>query len=170
MEIPRSSVFRFAPSSRALDPELRVDDVSPLSQLMKESIAENRLLARLAAIFGILALVLAAVGLYGLMSFATSRRTGEIGLRMALGAKRGDVVRMVLLEAFRLVATGLVVGIPLAYATTRLLRNQLFDVPAGDPVSAIVAVAVLATAAAIAALLPALRASRVDPMTALRQE
>jgi ABC-type antimicrobial peptide transport system permease subunit len=105
--------------------------------------------------------VLAAVGLYGLMSFATSRRTGEIGLRMALGARRGDVVRMVLLEAFRLVATGLVVGIPLAYATTRLLRNQLFDIPAGDPVSAVVAVAVLAGAAAIAALLPALRASRL---------
>lgn len=155
---------------KGFDAELRVDDVSPLSLLMRESIAENRLLARLAAGFGALALLLAAVGLYGLMTFATTRRTGEIGLRMALGARRGDVVRMVLLEALRLVATGLVVGIPLAYATTRLLRNQLFDVPAGDPVSIMVAVVVLCGSAAVAALVPALRAARVDPLVALRTE
>jgi predicted permease len=154
---------------RAIDPELRVRH-EPLAVTIRESIAQERMMARLAGGFGVLALLLAAIGLYGLMTFATSRRTGEIGLRMALGAKRGDVVRMVLLEAFKLVGLGLVVGVPFAFAATRLLKNQLFDVPAGDPVSAIVAVAVLTGAAALAALIPALRASRVDPMTALRQE
>ena len=154
---------------RAIDPELRIRH-EPLTVTIKESIAQERMLARLAAGFGVLALLLAAIGLYGLMTFVTARRTGEIGLRMALGAKRGDVVRMVLLEAFRLVATGLVVGIPLAYAATRLLRNQLFDVPAGDPVSIVAAVVVLTGAAAVAALVPALRAARVDPLVALRTE
>jgi predicted permease len=155
---------------KGLDAELRIDDVSPLSQLMRDSIAENRLLARLAAVLGALALLLAAVGLYGLMSFATSRRTGEIGLRMALGARQGDVLRMVLLEAFKLVGIGLVIGVPFAFAATRLLRNQLFDVPAGDPVSITAAIVVLTGAAAIAALVPAMRAARVDPMAALRNE
>jgi predicted lysophospholipase L1 biosynthesis ABC-type transport system permease subunit len=154
---------------RAIDPELRARS-EPLTVTIRESIAQERMLARLAGGFGVLALLLAAIGLYGLMTFATSRRTGEIGLRMALGAKRGDVIRMVLLEAFKLVAIGFVVGVPFAFAATKLLKNQLFDVPAGDPVSAIVAVGVLMGAAAIAALVPALRASRVDPMAALRQE
>ena len=154
---------------RAIDPELRVRS-EPLTVTIRESIAQERMLARLAGGFGVLALLLAAIGLYGLMTFATSRRTGEIGLRMALGAKRGDVIRMVLLEAFKLVAIGFVVGVPFAFAATKLLKSQLFDVPAGDPVSAIVAVGVLLGAAALAALIPALRASRVDPMAALRQE
>jgi predicted permease len=155
---------------KAYDPELAIDDNSPLSLLMRQSIREERLLARLASGFGFLALVLAAVGLYGVMSYAVVRRTGEFGLRMALGAQRGNVVGLVLGDAFRLVALGLVGGVPLAIAGTRLLRSQLHGVGATDPMAIGVALAVLAASAFTAALIPALRATRVDPLAALRED
>jgi putative ABC transport system permease protein len=104
------------------------------------------------------------------MTYAITRRTGEIGLRVALGARQDQVVRMVLFDALRLVAVGLVVGLPLALASTRLLRTQLHGVEAIDPVSLGVAIAVLTASAVIAVLLPALRASKVSPIVALRAE
>jgi ABC-type antimicrobial peptide transport system permease subunit len=138
--------------------------------LMRQSIREQRLLARLATGFGALALLLAAIGLYGVMTYAIARRTGEIGLRVALGAQRSDVIGMVLRDALRLVLLGVVVGVPLALAATRLLQSQLHDVDSSDPLIIALCLAVLALTALLAALLPALRAARVAPLVALRQD
>jgi ABC-type antimicrobial peptide transport system permease subunit len=113
---------------------------------------------------------LAAIGLYGVMTYAITRRTAEIGLRVALGAQRGNVLRMVMYEALRLVGLGVVVGLPLALASTRLLRTQLHGVDAIDPLSLIAAVSVLTLSAMIAVLVPAMRASKVSPIVALRAD
>jgi predicted permease len=153
-----------------VDPALAIDGIDPLVTLMRDSIAQQRLLAKLATAFGGLALLLAAVGLYGVLTYAISRRTGEIGLRVALGAQPGNVVLMILGDALRVVASGLVIGLPLALACVRLLRGELHGVSTTDPASIVVAVAVLTASAVMAALLPALRASRVSPIVALRAE
>jgi predicted permease len=154
----------------SVDPSLPIDGVDPLPTLMRQSIREERLVARLASAFGAFALLLAAIGLYGVMTYAITRRTSEIGLRVALGAQRGDVVRMVLFDALRLVGFGLVIGLPVALMSTRLLRTQLHGVDAADPVSILVAVGVLTASAVVAVMLPALRAARVSPIVALRAE
>jgi predicted permease len=167
---PSALVQQVRKTILATDRGLPVDNVDPLPDLMRASIRQERLLARLASGFGVLALLLAAVGLYGVMTYAITRRTGEIGLRVALGAQRTDVVRMVLLDALRLVAAGFVLGLPLALFMTRLLRGQLHGVDPADPLSIAAAVAVLATSAVLAVLLPALRASRVSPIVALRAD
>ena len=154
----------------SIDPQLPIDGVDPLVTLMRSTIGEQRLVAQLASAFGVLALVLAAVGLYGVMTYAITRRTGEIGLRVALGAQQSRVVSMVLFDALRLVGVGVIVGLPIAIASTKLLRTQLHDVGTTDPVSIAVAVGVLALSAAVAVLLPAMRAARVSPIVALRAE
>jgi predicted permease len=155
---------------RSVDPSLPVNSIRPLSDSMARSISQQRLLAQIAAAFGVLALLLAAVGLYGVMTYAISRRTSEIGLRVALGAERANILRMVLVDALRLVVIGLAIGIPLALASARLLVTQLHGVSPADPLSIGVAVVVLASAAVVAALRPAVRASRVAPIVALRAE
>ncbi|HKG95638.1 MAG TPA: ABC transporter permease [Gemmatimonadaceae bacterium] len=155
---------------RAQDPALAIYDINPLSLLMRQSIREERLLARLATGFGALALLLAAVGLYGVMTYAITRRTNEIGLRVALGAQRRNVIAMILGDAFELVALGALVGVPLALAAARLLRNQLHGVGTTDPIAIAVALLVLGASAAAAAWLPAMRAARMDPLLALRSE
>jgi ABC-type antimicrobial peptide transport system permease subunit len=141
-----------------------------LTTLMRDSISQERLVARLATGFGVLALLLASIGLYGVLTYAVTRRTNEIGLRVALGAQQQDVVRMVLKDALKLVLVGALVGTPLALAATRLLRNQLHDVEPTDPLALGVALLVLTASAVAAALLPARRAARLDPLTALRAE
>jgi predicted permease len=152
------------------DPTLPIDGVEPLKLLMRQSIAGERLVARLASGFGVLALLLAAIGLYGVMTYAITRRTGEIGLRVALGAQRTDVISMVLSDALKVVAIGVVIGLPLALASTRFLKAQLHDVATADPISIGVAILVLTMSAVIAVLLPAMRASRVSPIVALRAD
>ncbi|HEX4683155.1 MAG TPA: ABC transporter permease [Gemmatimonadaceae bacterium] len=154
----------------SVDSTLPIDGIDPLATLMRDTISQERLLARLASAFGVLALLLAAVGLYGVMTYAITRRTGEIGLRVALGAQRGNVVRMILLDALRLVGLGVVVGLPLALASARLLRTQLHEVSIVDPASIAVAIVVLTASAFVAGLVPALRAARVSPIVALRAE
>ena len=154
----------------AADPSVPILAVDPLTRLMRDSIREERLLARLAAAFGALALVIAAVGLYGVMTYAVTRRTSEIGLRIALGALPGDVARMVLGDALRLVLLGTAAGVPLVLLCARLLRGQLYGVSAADPTVAALALGLLAASALAAALLPALRAARVAPLVALRQD
>jgi predicted permease len=153
-----------------LNPDLPIRDIAPLSRLMRQSIAEERLLATLATVFGVAALLLAAIGLYGVMSYAVSRRSGEIGLRVALGARQSTVVGMVLRDAMVLVAIGVVAGVPLALAASRFIRDQLHGVGPTDPVAFGVALAILGVGAGLAALLPALRASRVAPLVALRSD
>jgi predicted permease len=167
---PTAMVQTIRRTVSAADPQLPIDGVDPLVLLMRSTIGEQRLVAQLATAFGVLALVLAAIGLYGVMTYAITRRTGEIGLRVALGAQPADVVAMVLFDALRLVAVGVVIGLPLALASTRLLRTQLHDVATTDPLSIAVAIGVLATSAVVAVTLPALRASKVSPLVALRAE
>ena len=167
---PAALVQQIRQAIVAVDPSLPIDGIAPLGLLMQQSIREERLVARLATAFGVLALLLAGIGLYGVMTYAITRRTGEIGLRVALGAQRQNVLQMVMLESLRLVAAGVIVGVPLAIASTRLLRTQLHDVGAVDPLSLIVAVAVLTSSAIVAVLVPAARASRVSPIVALRAD
>ncbi|MGN6377953.1 MAG: FtsX-like permease family protein, partial [Gaiellales bacterium] len=142
----------------------------PLATLMRLSISQDLLVARVASIFGLLALGLAALGLYGVMTYTTLRRTSEFGVRMALGADGGQVRRMVLREAMAMVVAGTLVGVPVALAATRLLRSQLYGVEAVDPPSIAVALGVLLASAVIAGYLPAARAARVGPTEALRAE
>ena len=167
---PTTMVQTIRRTVASIDPQLPIDGVDPLVSRMRETISEERLVAQLASAFGTLALLLAAIGLYGVMTYAITRRTGEIGLRVALGAQRADVVRMVLFEALKLVGVGLVTGLPLALLSTRLLKTQLHDVATTDPLSIALAVGVLTTSAVLAVLLPAMRASRVSPIVALRYE
>jgi len=167
---PSAMVQRVRQEVVAVDPSLPIDDVTPLPTLMKNSIGAERLVAKLASAFGVLALLLAAIGLYGVMTYAITRRTGEIGLRVALGAQRANILNMVLVDALRLVAVGVALGLPLALAATRLLRTQLHGVDPIDPISIGLAVVVLSLSAVVAVLIPALRASRVSPIVALRAE
>ena len=134
------------------------------------SIVAERLIARLSGTFGILALALACVGLYALIAYVTTQRTGEIGIRMALGADRGEVRRLVLGDTLRLLVVGLLIGIPAAFAGARALASQLYEVGPSDPLAFSLGLATLAAAALLAGYLPARRAARVDPVIALRAE
>ena len=154
----------------AVDPLLPIEDANALSVLMQQSVGGERLLARLASGFGLLALLLASIGLYGVMSYAVTRRTGELGLRAALGASRGQVLRQVLASALRLVGLGVAIGVPLALGAAQLLKSQLHGMGGVDIPSLSIALAVLGLSALAAAAVPALRASRVSPLVALQQE
>ncbi len=155
---------------RKSDAGLPVPEIKPVDLRIRESLYTNRLMAGLSTAFGILATLLAAIGLYGVITFAVARRTGEIGVRMALGALPADVVRMVLLDAGRMVAAGIVIGWAAAFGLGRYVESQLFGIQAADlPVYAGAAGA-LAAVAALAAFVPAWRAARIDPVSALRHE
>jgi len=166
---PAALVDQIRKAIVAVDPSLPIDGIDPLPALITAQIRQEILLARLATAFGILALVLAAIGLYGVMSYSVARRSREMGLRSALGAQRGDVLRLILKNAMALVLAGLVIGLPLATAMTRLLKSQLHGVGTADPSSIAFAVGVLIVSALVAALVPALRATRVSPIVALRE-
>jgi len=152
------------------DSRLPVFEVKTLTQQVDESLVQESLVASLSGLFGVLALLLASIGLYGLMAYAVSRRTSEIGIRMALGAERSDVRQMVLGEATRLVLTGIGIGLPLALAGARFLSSMLFALSPADPLTISAATLILLAVAAVASFVPARRASLVDPMVALRCE
>ena len=152
------------------EPDLRIGEIGALNDFTRQAIRQDILMARLVSGFGMLGLVLAGMGLYGILSYATLRRTGEFGLRLALGAEPRGIVRLVLRDGLALVAGGVIVGVPLMLVGARLLRSELYGVGAFDPVSIAFAVAVLTGAALLAGLLPARRAGRVDPLAALRTE
>ena len=137
---------------------------------LDETLGTERLIAALSAAFGVLATLLAAIGLYGVLAFMVARRTKEIGLRMALGAPQGAVVWMVMRETVLLLGVGLAAGIPCVWLLSRYVGSQLFGVKAGDPGTAVAALAILAVVAMGAGLLPARRASGIDPIKALRHE
>ena len=145
-------------------------ETTPVNDLVRDSVAEDRLTTNVIAVFGVVALLLAAIGLYGLTSYATSQRTGEFGLRLALGAEPGSVTRMILREGTALALLGLATGVPAGLLATRLIRRQMFGVGPLDPPSLALAVLVLAAMAIAASYLPARRASRVAPIDALRME
>jgi len=155
---------------RTLDPATPVSDVSTIEAEIGESLAVRRFQALLLTLFSILAVLLAAVGIFGLMAQLVSRRTSEIGLRMALGASPQDVFGMVLRQGVILAVVGAAAGIGGAFVLARFLHSMLFGVTAADPISYIGAGVVMALAVVIACGLPAWRAARVDPMVALRVE
>jgi len=153
-----------------IDPNLTVTDLRSLDSQVAGNFNQERLLARLTTLFGILALVLASVGLYGVTSYFVARRTSEIGIRMALGATRQSVVAMVLRGVFLQTGIGLLIGIPCALLAGHFMASQLFGVSAYDPVALASATAVLAVCAVVAGFVPARRAASVEPMKALRIE
>jgi putative ABC transport system permease protein len=154
----------------AVDPDLPVADIKTMNDLVSESMAQPRFAVLLLGAFGGLALLLAAVGMYGVISYSVAQRTQEIGIRMALGARRGSILQMVLAQGGRLVCAGVGIGLMVAMAVTRVMKSFLFGVPATDPVT-FAAVAVLLVLVALAACcVPARRAMKVDPTVALRHE
>jgi predicted permease len=153
-----------------LDPSATVIQLLSFDEQVKRNFNGERLIARLTALYGLLALALASTGLYGVASYTVVRRTREIGLRMALGADRGGVILMVLRGAMQPIALGLLIGVPVALAADRALASQLFGVRASDPAVLSAAVLVLAICALLAAFLPARRSASIDPMLALRSE
>ena len=153
-----------------LDKSLPLFDINTETEQIEQATFQERLFARLTTFFGLLALLLACVGLYGVMAYAVARRTNEIGLRMALGAEREHALWMVLRETLWLMAGGVCIGLPLALAASRLVSSMLFDLKPTDPVTMSTATLILVAVAALAGYLPARRASLVDPMVALRYE
>jgi ABC-type antimicrobial peptide transport system permease subunit len=153
-----------------VDPRLPIFGVTSLSDQMKERLLQDRLVTQLVSFFGVLALLLACVGLYGVMAHAVARRTNEIGIRMALGARGTNIIWMVLREVLSLVIAGLLIGIPTALVGARFVSSQLFGLNASDPVTLIGAAVTLIAVALIAGFLPARRASHVNPLIALRYE
>jgi predicted permease len=149
------------------EPRLPIVEVVPLTDRLNRGVSQDRMVARLTTMFGALALLLASLGLYGTISYGISRRVSELGLRMALGADRAMVLRMVLREALTLVFVGVGIGLPLAWIAGRTLAKLLYNVGAADPASFGLGAAVLLGVATVAAYLPAHRASRIEPMVAL---
>ncbi|MGZ6141964.1 MAG: FtsX-like permease family protein, partial [Myxococcales bacterium] len=154
----------------ALDPELPVYDVKTMDAAVAESMSGRRFSLLLLGLFASVALLLAAVGVYGVMSYGVVQRTKEIGIRMALGAGQDSVLRLVVGDGMRLAGAGIVLGIGLAVTLSRLLRGMLYGVSAFDPIAYAGLTAVLAVVALLACWLPARRAARVDPAIALRAE
>jgi predicted permease len=155
---------------RQVDPNLRDPSTKWSQALIEEDLESERLIAKLSGLFSILALLLATVGLYGVMSYLTARRTTEVGVRMALGASRGSVIGLIFREAFSMAAIGLVIGATAAFAVGKLTASTLYGVSAFDPLTVATASAIICLAAVFAVWFPAQRASRVDPMIALRAE
>jgi predicted permease len=153
-----------------IDPNLTVMDLRSLDAQVAGNFSQERLIARLTSLFGILALILASVGLYGVMSYFVARRTGEIGIRMALGATRSSVVAMVMRGALWQILIGLALGIPAALLAGHLMASQLYGVGSYDPLALAGATAVLALCATAAGFIPARRAASIEPMQALRTE
>lgn len=155
---------------REIDPSLGLEGMKTQTQQIKETLTQERLLAELSSFFGVLALGLAAVGLYGLMAYSVAQRTHEFGIRMALGAQRKQVLFMVLQQSVRLVVVGVVAGLVAAIATTRLIASELYGLKPTDPLTFGLAAFFMLAVAALAAYFPARRATKVNPMVALRYE
>ena len=153
-----------------INPNLTMIDLNSLDYQVATNFTQERLVARLTVLFGALALVLASVGLYGITSYQVARRTNEIGLRMALGANRANVLGMVIRGAIVQASVGLALGVPIAVFGARYMADQLYHVRSYDPLSLAVAVLVLSASAMLAAFLPARRAANIEPLTALRME
>ncbi|HMB28399.1 MAG TPA: ABC transporter permease, partial [Blastocatellia bacterium] len=155
---------------RALDPQLPVTNIRTLEEQRRNSLYSERVTALLLSAFGALALLLAALGIYGVIAYAVAQRTREFGIRMALGARAGDVLRLMLRQGALLIGAGVALGLAGAFAATRLIRSFLYQVSANDPMTFVLAALLLAAVPLLACYIPARRATKVDPMIALRCE
>jgi putative ABC transport system permease protein len=167
---PESAEVGIRSAMQRLDSKLVVDTLITMDQQIDDNLSTERMIALLAASFGVLATLLAAVGLYGVLAYATVQRTREIGIRIALGASRGAVARMVLSEVARLAGISIAVALPLALILARLVKSQLFGISSADPLTLFATTLLTGLAALLAAWIPTRRATRVDPMVALRYE
>jgi predicted permease len=182
-EVPRGVTFEvsssipavsFAPQIRSLlesiNPNLNTSNVKTLAEQIDQSLYQEKLVSTLSSFFGVLALLLACIGLYGITAYSVARRTNEIGVRLALGAQRSRILAMVMREALLLAVLGVLIGLPAAWAATRFISSMLYGLKATDPLTILAATLLMAAVAAVAGYLPARRASHVDPMVALRYE
>ena len=167
---PAAIMKRVRRGVERIDPRQVIYGVQTLDDVVARSLAARRLSMILLGMFAALALLLACVGIYGVISYLVGQRTREIGLRMALGAQRSDVIRLVLGEGARMALLGVVVGIGGAFAMTRLMANQLFGITAQDPLTFVAVGTLLTLVALFACYLPARRAVHVDPLVALRRD
>jgi ABC-type antimicrobial peptide transport system permease subunit len=154
----------------AVDADLPVYDVRTMNQVIAESVAQRRFAMALLAIFAFASLSLAALGLYGVLSYAVTQRTREIGIRMALGGRRLDALRLVMGQGMKMATIGALAGLTASLALTRLMKGLLFGVTASDPLTFVMAALLLTIVALLACWIPARRATKVDPMVALRCE
>ncbi|HZS28194.1 MAG TPA: FtsX-like permease family protein [Candidatus Angelobacter sp.] len=167
---PQSVAVAVRHEFESLDPTLTPSHMVDMNQVIAESNTRQNFATMLLTVFASIALLLAAVGIYGLMAYTVEQRTQEIGIRMALGANQGKIMRLVLGQGIRLALVGTVIGLAAAYGVTRLLGKFLFGLKAGDPLAFLMVAATLIAVALLAAFVPTRRAMRVDPMIALRQE
>jgi ABC-type antimicrobial peptide transport system permease subunit len=153
---------------RSVNPELPIFDPRTMESRVTDSLATQHLSVVLVSLFSLLALVLAAVGLYGVLAYSITQRTREIGVRIALGARSEDVLGLVIKQGLAIVSAGLVIGVVGAIGLTRLMQSMLYGVSGTDPIALLTAIAILGLAAFFACLSPALRATRINPVAALR--
>ena len=165
---PASLAASLRQELRNVEPTLPIFRIDTVEEQLNDLLVQERLIATLAGFFGALAVLLACLGLYGVISYSVARRTQELGIRLALGATPGDVLRLVPKESLTLVLAGVVIGVPVALAAAALISTRLFGLGAADPLTLVAATLLLIAVATVAALLPARRASQVDPMLALR--
>jgi putative ABC transport system permease protein len=154
----------------AVDPNLPMYEIKPMNKLITESIVGIAYVAVMMGVLGVIALVLASVGLFGVMSYSVSERTHEIGIRMSQGAQTGDILSLMLRGGLTMTVFGLAIGLPVAFLLARTMSGLLFNVKAADPVSFLVLPLVLVAVAAVACYLPARRAAQMDPLQALRHD
>ena len=153
-----------------VDPNLTLMNMRTMQEQVANSLDQQRTVAQMTGLFGILAVILAAVGLYGVTAYGVERRTSEIGVRMALGANRGSVIRLVLRGAFLQIVVGLLIGIPASIGCSHLIASQLYEVKGWDPMVLGGSILALTVCALFASIIPARRAASVNPVTALRAE
>jgi ABC-type antimicrobial peptide transport system permease subunit len=161
---------RIREAFREVDPNFAITRIQSMRQQVDVNFEQQRLLARLSGLFGVLALLLASIGLYGVMAYSVTRRTNEIGVRMAIGANRMHIAALILRSAFAQVLLGLAIGIPTALVVGRLLHSRLFELDVFDPFSLLLPTLALLLCAFIASALPARHAASIEPLEALRNE
>jgi predicted permease len=167
---PKSVVPEIRGAVRAIDPNLPVGDVTTFETIVDNSVLNQRLITQLSTFFGLLAVLLSSIGIYGVVSYGVVRRTNEFGLRMALGAERANVLWMVVRETSRVLLMGVALGLVIALCAERLVESQLFGLTPYDPFAVLTALALMLGIALFSAYLPARRATRIDPVAALRNE
>ncbi len=167
---PEEAATAVTRAIREADPEQPIFGIMPMEKLLANASAERRFSMFLLLLFAGLALVLSSVGIYGVMAYTTTQRRHELGIRLALGARSGDVLGLVLGQGMRLVAAGVVLGLAGAWLLSRVVASQLYGISARDPLTYAVVALLLGGIALLATYLPARRATRVDPMLALRSE